>query len=201
MAHIITAVSGSDADAVPVKTALLSVSDKSGLVDLGKKLVSYGVTLLSTGGTAKALRDAGLPVTDVSEHTGSPEIMDGRVKTLHPKVRSALIGGQRGMLDNSTVQRRVHWITCGHNCNIVFICVGGSCVRHSTTRHLFRALDSGCDVAGRHRTLVVPVHVLLTTSSACLRSVHTHCPVTHRRSCIPSLVCADSRRPVGCARQ
>ena len=89
MAHIITAVKGADADLVPVKTALLSVSDKAGLVDLGRTLVEkYGTKLLSTGGTAKALRDAGLPVTDVSEHTGSPEIMDGRVKTLHPKVRA-----------------------------------------------------------------------------------------------------------------
>ena len=85
--HIITSVTGSDADVVPIKTALLSVSDKSGLVPFATALAAAGVRLLSTGGTAKALRDAGLAVTDVSEHTGSPEIMDGRVKTLHPKVR------------------------------------------------------------------------------------------------------------------
>ncbi|MEL0212060.1 MAG: bifunctional phosphoribosylaminoimidazolecarboxamide formyltransferase/IMP cyclohydrolase, partial [Novosphingobium sp.] len=69
---------------VTIKRALLSVSDKSGLVDLGKALAARGVELLSTGGTAKALRDAGLTVKDVSEHTGFPEMMDGRVKTLHP---------------------------------------------------------------------------------------------------------------------
>lgn len=78
-------------DRVPVKTALLSVSDKSGLLDFATALVKAGVRLLSTGGTAKALRDAGLDVTDVSDHTGFPEIMDGRVKTLHPKVHGGLL--------------------------------------------------------------------------------------------------------------
>lgn len=92
--HIIHSVAGSTADLVPIKTALLSVSDKTGLVDLATALSKLNVKLLSTGGTAKALRDAGLAVTDVSEHTGSPEIMDGRVKTLHPKVRIvALMAG------------------------------------------------------------------------------------------------------------
>ena len=69
-----------------VERAILSVSDKTGLVDLAKCLESYGVELLSTGGTAKAMRDAGVKVMDVSEYTGAPEMMDGRVKTLHPKV-------------------------------------------------------------------------------------------------------------------
>ena len=71
---------------VAVKTALLSVSDKSGLAEFATRLAGLGITLLSTGGTAKALRDAGLEVIDVSEVTGFPEIMDGRVKTLHPKI-------------------------------------------------------------------------------------------------------------------
>ena len=72
--------------------ALLSVSDKTGLVPFATALVKqYGYKLLSTGGTAKLLREAGLPVTDVSEHTGSPEIMEGRVKTLHPKVHGGLL--------------------------------------------------------------------------------------------------------------
>ena len=94
MAHVITAVQGATADFVPIRTALLSVSDKSGLVEFATALsATYGVRLLSTGGTAAALRAAGLPVTDVSEHTGSPEIMDGRVKTLHPKVRGARARG------------------------------------------------------------------------------------------------------------
>ncbi|MEK7801144.1 MAG: bifunctional phosphoribosylaminoimidazolecarboxamide formyltransferase/IMP cyclohydrolase, partial [Pseudomonadota bacterium] len=73
-------------DRVTVKTALLSVSDKTGLLELARSLSDAGIKILSTGGTAKTLRDAGVAVTDVSEHTGFPEIMDGRVKTLHPKV-------------------------------------------------------------------------------------------------------------------
>lgn len=79
-------------DRVPLKTALISVSDKAGLLDLARDLAASGVKILSTGGSAKAIRDAGLPVTDVSEHTGFPEILDGRVKTLHPKIHGGLLG-------------------------------------------------------------------------------------------------------------
>jgi phosphoribosylaminoimidazolecarboxamide formyltransferase/IMP cyclohydrolase len=78
-------------DAVAVKRALLSVSDKTGLIDFARALAAKGVELLSTGGTAKAIADAGIPVKDVSEVTGFPEIMDGRVKTLHPKVHGGLL--------------------------------------------------------------------------------------------------------------
>jgi phosphoribosylaminoimidazolecarboxamide formyltransferase/IMP cyclohydrolase len=74
-----------------IKRALLSVSDKSGLADLGRELAARGVELVSTGGTAKALRDAGLAVKDVSDLTGFPEMMDGRVKTLHPTVHGGLL--------------------------------------------------------------------------------------------------------------
>jgi hypothetical protein len=82
----------SEGPSVAIRRALLSVSDKTGLLDLAKALAARGVELLSTGGTAKALRDAGLAVKDVSEHTGFPEMMDGRVKTLHPKVHGGLLG-------------------------------------------------------------------------------------------------------------
>ena len=75
----------------PIRRALLSVSDKSGLIDFAEGLSRHGVTLISTGGTAKALRDAGLTVIDVSEVTQSPEMMDGRVKTLHPKIHGGLL--------------------------------------------------------------------------------------------------------------
>ena len=78
-------------DLVAVKRALLSVSDKTGLVEFGRALAEHGVELLSTGGTAKALRDAGLEVRDVAEVTGFPEMMDGRVKTLHPAVHGGLL--------------------------------------------------------------------------------------------------------------
>ncbi|MEM9233903.1 MAG: bifunctional phosphoribosylaminoimidazolecarboxamide formyltransferase/IMP cyclohydrolase, partial [Pseudomonadota bacterium] len=71
---------------LPLRRALISVSDKEGLIPFATTLAKADVVLLSTGGTAKAIREAGLEVTDVSEVTGFPEIMDGRVKTLHPKV-------------------------------------------------------------------------------------------------------------------
>ncbi len=83
---------------VPIRRALLSVSDKTGLIELGQRLARAGVELLSTGGSAKALREAGVAVRDVSELTGFPEIMDGRVKTLHPKVHGGLLG-RRGVDD------------------------------------------------------------------------------------------------------
>ena len=76
---------------VKIVRALLSVSDKTGLVELGQALAARGVDLVSTGGTAKALREAGLPVRDISDLTGFPEMMDGRVKTLHPKVHGGLL--------------------------------------------------------------------------------------------------------------
>ncbi|HEY9554971.1 bifunctional phosphoribosylaminoimidazolecarboxamide formyltransferase/IMP cyclohydrolase [Allosphingosinicella sp.] len=76
---------------VKITRALLSVSDKSGLVELGQALARHGVELVSTGGTAKALRDAGFDVRDISDLTGFPEMMDGRVKTLHPKVHGGLL--------------------------------------------------------------------------------------------------------------
>ena len=75
----------------PIGRALLSVSDKSGLIDLGHALAARGVALVSTGGTRAALKDANCPVTDVSDVTGFPEMMDGRVKTLHPKVHGGLL--------------------------------------------------------------------------------------------------------------
>ena len=74
-----------------IKQALLSVSDKTGLVDFARGLEAHGVSLISTGGTAKLLRDAGLDVTEVADYTGSPEMLDGRVKTLHPKVHAGIL--------------------------------------------------------------------------------------------------------------
>src|SRR5579884_1207031 len=74
-----------------IQRALLSVSDKTGLVPLAQTLIQSGVELISTGGTAKSLREAGLAVTDLSAYTGFPEMMDGRVKTLHPKIHGGLL--------------------------------------------------------------------------------------------------------------
>lgn len=78
-------------DLVPLRRALLSVSDKTGLIELASALAARGVELISTGGTAKAIAEAGIPVKDVSDITGFPEIMDGRVKTLHPSVHGGLL--------------------------------------------------------------------------------------------------------------
>lgn len=92
-----------------ISRALLSVSDKTGLVDFAKSLhEDFGVELLSTGGTARALRDAGLPVLDVADYTGAPELFEGRVKTLHPKVHGGLL--QRRDSDDHLRQAKEHKI-------------------------------------------------------------------------------------------
>ncbi|MBS0486857.1 MAG: bifunctional phosphoribosylaminoimidazolecarboxamide formyltransferase/IMP cyclohydrolase [Proteobacteria bacterium] len=88
-----------DSILVPVRRALLSVSDKTGLIDLARGLDALGVALISTGGTARVLREAGLNVREVADLTGFPEIMDGRVKTLHPKIHGGLLG-RRGVDDS-----------------------------------------------------------------------------------------------------
>src|SRR5690554_4003534 len=76
----------------PVRRALISVSNKSGIVDFGRALAERGVELLSTGGTFQLLKDNNVPVTEVSDYTGFPEMMDGRVKTLHPKIHGGILG-------------------------------------------------------------------------------------------------------------
>lgn len=90
----------------PIRRALISVSDKTGLIELGRRLAAAKVELLSTGGSAKTLREAGITVKDVSELTGFPEIMDGRVKTLHPKVHGGLLG-RRGTDDQVMAQLEI----------------------------------------------------------------------------------------------
>src|SRR5271167_4300240 len=74
-----------------IQRALISVSDKTGLLPLAQALAKANIEIISTGGTAKALRESGLAVRDISEHTGFPEMLDGRVKTLHPKVHGGLL--------------------------------------------------------------------------------------------------------------
>ncbi len=75
-----------------IKRAIISLSDKTGIIPFAKDLQAFGVEILSTGGTAKTLRESGLKIMDVSEYTGFPEMMDGRVKTLHPKIHGGLLG-------------------------------------------------------------------------------------------------------------
>jgi len=92
-----------------IKTALISVSDKTGIIELAKGLAGLGVKILSTGGTAKSIRENGVDVTDVSEHTGFPEIMDGRVKTLHPKIH----GGLLAVRDNESHMKQIEDLGIG----------------------------------------------------------------------------------------
>src|SRR5271156_1646657 len=95
-------------DIVPIRRALISVSDKAGLVSFAQTLTGSGVEILSTGGSAKALRDANIPVKEVSEHTGFPEIMDGRVKTLVPQIHGGILG--RRDVAEHVEQMRTHGI-------------------------------------------------------------------------------------------
>src|SRR3984957_18780538 len=88
-----------------VTRALLSVSDKSGLLEFARALALHGVELVSTGGTAKAIAESGLKVRDVSDLTGFPEMMDGRVKTLHPKVHGGLLA-IRGNSEHAQAMKR-----------------------------------------------------------------------------------------------
>ncbi|MDI5424243.1 bifunctional phosphoribosylaminoimidazolecarboxamide formyltransferase/IMP cyclohydrolase, partial [Salmonella enterica subsp. enterica serovar Kentucky] len=90
----------------PVRRALLSVSDKAGIIEFAQALSARGVELLSTGGTARLLAEKGLPVTEVSDYTGFPEMMDGRVKTLHPKVHGGILG-RRGQDDAIMEQHHI----------------------------------------------------------------------------------------------
>eukprot|EP00442_Polarella_glacialis_P053704 CAMPEP_0115060724 /NCGR_PEP_ID=MMETSP0227-20121206/7615_1 /TAXON_ID=89957 /ORGANISM="Polarella glacialis, Strain CCMP 1383" /LENGTH=611 /DNA_ID=CAMNT_0002445955 /DNA_START=87 /DNA_END=1922 /DNA_ORIENTATION=- len=94
MAPTLVSVSGEVVDKVEIKTALVSVFDKTGLEELGKFLAAKGVHILSTGGTASKLRELGCTVQDVADYTGSPEILDGRVKTLHPKIHGGLLAAR-----------------------------------------------------------------------------------------------------------
>ncbi len=98
----------SEPDIVPIRRALISVSDKSGLVALGEALLRHGAELLSTGGSARTLREAGLPVKEVSDHSGFPEILDGRVKTLVPQIHGGILG--RRDLPSHVAQMAEHGI-------------------------------------------------------------------------------------------
>jgi phosphoribosylaminoimidazolecarboxamide formyltransferase/IMP cyclohydrolase len=88
-----------------MNNAILSVSDKSGIVDLAKALKDMGINILSTGGTAASLRKEGVTVTDVSDYTGFPEMMDGRVKTLHPKIYGGILARRDNPLDMEALNK------------------------------------------------------------------------------------------------
>ena len=125
-----------------IQRALLSVSDKTGLVDFARALHAAGVELLSTGGTAKAIRDAGLPVMDVSDYTGFPEMLDGRVKTLHPKVHGGILG--RRDLPEHVATMRQHGIP-----DIDLVCVNLYPFRETVARpHTLDDAIENIDIGG-----------------------------------------------------
>jgi phosphoribosylaminoimidazolecarboxamide formyltransferase/IMP cyclohydrolase len=88
-----------------IKRAILSVSNKKGIAEFARAISSMGIEILSTGGTAKTLRDAGIPVKDVSEHTGFPEMLDGRVKTLHPRIHGGLLSRRDNPKDMEEIKK------------------------------------------------------------------------------------------------
>jgi len=88
-----------------IQRAIISVSNKKGVVEFARELHAMGVEILSTGGTAKTLRDGGIPVKDVSEHTGFPEMLDGRVKTLHPKIHGGLLSRRKNPKDMAEIAK------------------------------------------------------------------------------------------------
>jgi phosphoribosylaminoimidazolecarboxamide formyltransferase/IMP cyclohydrolase len=88
-----------------IQRAIISVSNKKGVVEFARELHTMGVEILSTGGTAKTLRDGGIPVKDVSEHTGFPEMLDGRVKTLHPKIHGGLLSRRKNPKDMEEISK------------------------------------------------------------------------------------------------
>ena len=92
--------------AQPIQRALISVSDKTGVLEFAQALQKRGIEILSTGGTAKLLQENNVPVTEVAEHTGFPEIMAGRVKTLHPKIHGGLLG-RRGVDDAVMAENQI----------------------------------------------------------------------------------------------
>lgn len=89
-----------------IERAIISVSDKSGVVDFARELAAMGVEILSTGGTAKAIRDAGIKVMEVSDYTGFPEMMDGRVKTLHPMIHGGLLSRRDNPKDMEEIKKQ-----------------------------------------------------------------------------------------------
>ena len=89
-----------------IKKAIISVSNKEGIAEFAKALGSLGIEILSTGGTAKALREAGISVTEVSEYTGFPEMLDGRVKTLHPKIHGGLLSRRDNLRDMEEIKEQ-----------------------------------------------------------------------------------------------
>jgi phosphoribosylaminoimidazolecarboxamide formyltransferase/IMP cyclohydrolase len=184
MAQVISSIEGDQTDKCVIKRALLSVSDKTNLVELASFLASKGVELLSTGGTAAAIRKAGLACRDVSDYTGFPEIMDGRVKTLHPKVHGGIMN-MRGNADHmasmaehgissidlvvlnlyafgATVAKGSNFETCIENIDIG----GPSMLRSSAKNHAYVTIATSPD---QYETLMAEMSANAGTTTMKLR--------------------------------
>ncbi|MHA7841675.1 MAG: bifunctional phosphoribosylaminoimidazolecarboxamide formyltransferase/IMP cyclohydrolase [Gammaproteobacteria bacterium] len=135
----------------PIRTALLSVSDKTGIVALAKQLTALDIRLLSTGGTARLLKEAGLSVTEVADYTGFPEIMGGRVKTLHPKIHGGILsrrGTDEAIMEEQGIdaidlvvvnlypfEKVIHQPQCSYNEAIENIDIGGPCLIRAAAKN------------------------------------------------------------------
>ena len=143
-----------DTESRPIRTALLSVSDKTGIVALAKQLTALGIHLFSTGGTASLLKQAGIPVTDVADYTGFPEIMGGRVKTLHPKIHGGILSRRnvdRAVMEEHGIcamdlvvvnlypfEKVINQSQCSYSEAIENIDIGGPCmIRAAAKNHAF----------------------------------------------------------------
>jgi len=127
----------------PVKRALISVSDKSRLIDQAQALHARGVKLVSTGGTHKAISEAGIPVKDVSELTKFPEMMDGRVKTLHPMVHGGLLG-DRDLISHKDAKNHAHVAVCVDADDVDAVLKDMDAHSGQTTGHLRQKLAAKC---------------------------------------------------------
>ena len=199
-------------DIVPIRRALISVSDKSGLVPFAQALAARGVEILSTGGSAKALRDAGVPVKDVSDHTGFPEIMDGRVKTLVPQIHGGILA--RRDLPEHIDQMRIHNIApidlvavnlypfeatvaagASYDDCVENIDIGGpALIRAAAKNHDFVMVLTDPDQYRRRagRNSCLRWHLVAVPAPAGRRGLRTH---RRLRRCHRRLVRATDRRP------
>ncbi len=183
-------------DLLPIKRALISVTDKTGLVDFARFLTQSGVELVSTGGTFKALTDAGLPVVQVSSVTGFPEIMGGRVKTLHPHIHGGILA------DKDTPEHMQALVTHGI-APFDLVCVNLYNFAEAVKKGLeLRALLEEIDIGGPcmlraaaknfHSVAVVPATSYYSEIRAALESNSMHLPLALRQKLAAATFAATS---------
>ncbi|MDL2285712.1 IMP cyclohydrolase [Desulfovibrio sp. OttesenSCG-928-F07] len=183
-------------DFLPVKRALLSVTDKNGLAEFAGFLANNGVELVSTGGTFKALQEAGLPVKQVSEVTGFPEIMGGRVKTLHPKIHG-------GILADKDNPEHLQTLADLHISTFDLVCVNlynfaGALAKKLDTRATIEEIDIGgpcllrASAKNYHSILVLPGVEFYAEARALLEKGNMTVPLDFRRKTAAATFAATS---------